>query len=89
MNPFAVYAQILGLDIFAGSELVDEGKVYTEVRGSSNWLCQDGDRFYVVDSDNVCLSKKYWNPGYAVRVVTELEPELAALTKQIPLSTCR
>lgn len=86
VNPFAPYAPILGLYLYVGEELHEEGRIYTEVRGSDNWLCQDGDRFYVVDSDDVCLSEKYWNPGYAVRAVTELEPELAALNKQVPVS---
>ena len=76
MNPFAPYARFLGIQLYVGEEVVVDGRIYTEVRGSDNWLCQDGNLFYVVNSDNVCLSAKWFNPGQAVASLRDLDPEL-------------
>ena len=75
MNPFAPYARILGIHLYVGEEIVVDGRIYTEVRGSDNWLCQDGNMFYVVNSDNVRLSAKWFNPGQAVASLQDLDPE--------------
>ena len=53
-----------------------DGLIYTEVRGSDNWLCQDGVLFYVVNSDDVCLSPRWFNPGQAVVSLRDLDPGL-------------
>ncbi len=83
MNPFAPYAQILGIHLYVGEEVVHpvNGRIYTEVRGSDNWLCQDGNMFYVVDSDNVCLSAKWFNPGQAVVSLRDLDPGLVQVSE--------
>ena len=77
MNPFAPYAQILRINLYVGYEVVlEDGRIYTEVRGSDKWLCQDGNLFYIVNSDIVCLSAKWFNPCQAVLSLQDLEPEL-------------
>lgn len=82
MNPFAPYAQILGIHLYVGEEVVeDDGRIYTEVRGSDNWLCQDRNLFYVVDSDGVCLSAKWFNPGQAVVSLRDLDPGLVQVSE--------
>lgn len=81
MNPFSPYAQILGIHLYVGEEVIVEGRIYTEVRGSDNWLCQDGNLFYVVNSDNVCLSAKWFNPGQAVVSLQDLDPELVQVSE--------
>jgi hypothetical protein len=81
MNPFSPYAQILGIHLYVGEEVVeDDGRIYTEVRGSENWLCQDGNLFYVVDSNNVLLSEKYTNPSQAVASLRDLDPGLVQVS---------
>jgi hypothetical protein len=82
MNPFSPYAQILGIHLYVGEEEVeDDGCIYTEVRGSDNWLCQDGNMFYVVNSYNVCLSAKWFNPGQAVVSLRDLDPGLVQVSE--------
>jgi hypothetical protein len=81
MNPFAPYAKILGIHLYVGEEVEDDGLIYTEVRGSDNWLCQDGNLFYVVNSDNVCLSAKWFNPGQAVVSLRDLDPGLVQVSE--------
>ena len=77
MNPFAPYARTLGIQLYVGEEVVVDGRIYTEVRGSENWLCQDGNLFYVCSSENVRLSEKWFNPGQAVASLRDLDPGLA------------
>jgi len=83
MNPFSPYAQILGIHLYVGEEVVHpvDGLIYTEVRGSDNWLCQDGNLFYVVDSNNVLLSEKYMNSGQAVASLRDLDPGLVQVSE--------
>ena len=86
MNPFAPFAQAFGINLLVGSEISNEGRIYTEVDTCDMWLVQDGTLYYVVNAEETPLSEKYSNPAGAVQALVELDPSLPSLLTQYPLN---
>jgi len=96
LNPFFPIAQALGLQIFAGEELVHDGNIYTEVRGTGLWLVQspypmgdypNAERYYVSDSEGTQVSATHWNAGDAVHDLLRLDPELLSAQASSPFTS--
>lgn len=88
MNPFAPYAHSLGLHIYVGEEIHDEGKIFTEVRGSQLWLVQEStslgnfpqtECYYVCDTDGKRMSEIRWEPAAAIDDLLNMDSFLVSL----------
>jgi hypothetical protein len=72
VSAFSPYCRIAGIPLIDEEPISHDGYLYFEVIGTDLWLVQSSTQFFVSNSEGIVLSKKYWNPGYAVQRFLEL-----------------
>ena len=71
-SAFHPYCKLANVHVY-DSPVSHNGGLFYELAGSDFWLVEKNNQFYVVNSAEETLSEKYWNPGYAVEALVNLQ----------------